>query len=88
MLPRRGGGWGGGATSLWSLCWRCWWSTWCAYRREDRRGTGVHLSPALTSSFIWSVNSRWGEEGEREGKEERELVGVSGDEAGGLSKVL
>ena len=51
-------------------------------------GRGVHLSPALTSSFIWSVNSKWGEEGEREGKEERDLVGVSGGEAGGPSKVL
>ena len=41
-------------------------------------GWGVSLVPAVTSSFIWSVNSKRGEEGERVTGEESDLDGVWG----------
>lgn len=45
-------------------------------------GWGVSLVPAMTSSFIWSVNSRMGEEGERVTGEKSDLDGVRRGEGG------
>ena len=45
-------------------------------------GRGVDLSLALTRSIICSVNSRCGEEGERESKEGDDLIEVWGGEEG------
>ena len=42
------------------------------------KGHGVSLVPTMTSSFIWSVNSKRGEEGERVTGEESDLDGVWG----------
>lgn len=47
----------------------------------------MSLVPAVTSSFIWSVNSKRGEEGERVTGEESDLDGVRGGEGGESSKV-